>query len=525
MLKREISRLNVLVASAGAMVGSGWLFSPFISAQIAGSNALVSWVLAAIIMFFIALPLCELGTMFPVSGGMTNYPSFTHGHKVGFMFAWVSWLSYVVMTPIEIQAIMQYSSWLFPSLIVDESASLGLSPIGYVVALSIMSFVVALNMFGIKLVAQCNTYASFFKYMMPTIAIGALLCTSGGTTNIELNLWTGEAWTQIFSALSVGGIIFAFAGFQNGLMLAGEVKNPQKDIPIAILGSIVIAFALYFLLQWSFLVSVPVSYLKAGWAHLSFPGDHSPLVGLTMLVGLSWVATLLMFDAVLSPFGTTIIYTASTSRIVYGMAMNHHIPRWFGTVNSYQIPYVTLIVNFIVGAFSFLPFPSWQKMVAFLSSCSILSYGIGPICVLAMRRLQPSHERPFRLRHCVLLAHTAFFLCNVMLYWCGFEIIWKLDIALLIGFILNSVYNKESIFRCEKSVYWFLSYMVVMIVLSYLGSFGGKGVLVFPWDVMSILPFSILVLYASQFVLVKSCEFEDAKGDNKVNFQVEENCS
>ena len=49
MLKREISRLNVLVASAGAMVGSGWLFSPFISAQIAGSNALVSWVLAAII--------------------------------------------------------------------------------------------------------------------------------------------------------------------------------------------------------------------------------------------------------------------------------------------------------------------------------------------------------------------------------------------------------------------------------------------------------------------------------------------
>ena len=67
--------------------------------------------------------------------------------------------------------------------------------------------------------------------------------------------------------------------------------------------------------------------------------------------------------------------------------------------------------------------------------------------------------------------------------------------------------------------------MVVMIVLSYLGSFGGKGVLVFPWDVMSILPFSILVLYASQFVLVKSCEFEDAKGDNKVNFQVEENCS
>src|SRR5476649_400999 len=103
MLKRDISRSNILVTSAGGMIGSGWLFSPFISAQIAGSNALISWVIAAIFMLFIALPLCELGAMFPISGGMTNYPGFTHGGDVGFLFAWVSWLSYVVMTPIEIQ--------------------------------------------------------------------------------------------------------------------------------------------------------------------------------------------------------------------------------------------------------------------------------------------------------------------------------------------------------------------------------------------------------------------------------------
>lgn len=107
MLKRDISTTNVLVAAAGGMIGSGWLFSPFISAQIAGSNALIAWIIAAIFMLFIALPLCELGTMFPVSGGMANYPSFTHGPEVGFLFAWASWLSYVVMTPIEIQAIME----------------------------------------------------------------------------------------------------------------------------------------------------------------------------------------------------------------------------------------------------------------------------------------------------------------------------------------------------------------------------------------------------------------------------------
>nr|WP_244916693.1 hypothetical protein [Legionella quateirensis] len=64
MLKRDISTINILVASAGGMIGSGWLFSPYISAQMAGSNALISWIIAALFMLFIALPLCELGTMF-----------------------------------------------------------------------------------------------------------------------------------------------------------------------------------------------------------------------------------------------------------------------------------------------------------------------------------------------------------------------------------------------------------------------------------------------------------------------------
>src|SRR5471030_3109462 len=171
MLRLDISTTNVLVAAAGGMIGSGWLFSPFISAQMAGSNALVSWVIAAFFMVFIALPLCELGTMFPVSGGMSNYPTFTHGKEVGFLFAWTSWLSYVVMTPIEIQAILQYSSHFMPSLIVKEATALTLSPIGYVAAAAIMIFVVLINSYGIKLLAECNKFASIIKFILPSIAI------------------------------------------------------------------------------------------------------------------------------------------------------------------------------------------------------------------------------------------------------------------------------------------------------------------------------------------------------------------
>jgi amino acid transporter len=501
MLKRDISSVNILVASAGGMIGSGWLFSPFISAQIAGSNALISWIIAAIFMVFIALPLCELGTMFPVSGGMSNYPTYTHGREVGFLFAWTSWLSYVVMTPIEIQAILQYSSHFFPFLIKDQTDALSLSGYGYIAAISIMFFVVLLNSYGIKLLAECNKYASLIKFLLPSLAIASLIHVAPSFANVNVDLTTKTSWVQIFTALSTGGVAFAFTGFQNGLMLAGEVKNPQRDIPISILGAVLIGFLLYFMLQLSFIVAIPQHYLTHGWQLLSYPGDSGPLVGLTLLLGLGLVATLLMIDAAFSPFGTTLVYTAATSRIVYGMALNHHLPALFLKVNRHNIPYVTLYVNFFVGALSFLPFPGWQKLVAFLSSASILSYGIGPICLLAMRKLQPDLHRPFRLSHSMVFSHVAFYVCNLMLYWCGFDVLWKLDVALLVGLTISLFYHRKNPLSCGAPLCWFVVYMASLLIISYLGSFGGIGILTFPLDLLCLLPYSLGILYLSQRLL------------------------
>ncbi len=516
MLKRDISTTNILIVSAGGMIGSGWLFSPFISAQMAGSNALISWIIAAIFMLFIALPLCELGTMFPVSGGMSNYPTYTHGQEVGFLFAWTAWLSYVVMTPIEIQAILQYSSHFFPILVIKDTSVLILSTYGYAAAACIMFFVVILNSYGIKILAECNKYASIIKFILPSIAIVALLHRSPDFNNVQLHLGDKQSWIQIFTALSAGGIAFAFTGFQNGLILAGEVKNPQRNIPIAILGAVLIGFILYFMLQLSFIAAMPQAYLTHGWQALSYPGESGPLVGLALLLGLGVVATLLMIDAAFSPFGTTLVYTAATSRILYGMALNHHLPKLFLKTNRHNIPHFTLYANFLVGVLSFLPFPGWQKLVAFLSSASILSYGIGPICLLAMRKLQPTTHRPFKLSCSTTLSHIAFYFCNLMLYWCGFSIIWKLDIALLIGLVVCLSSHKKSFISGAYPLSWFLFYMSALTLISYLGSFGGIGLLQFPMDLMCIFPLSILVLCLSQALLSPSkhaeilCEGEEA---------------
>lgn len=502
VLKRDISTSNLLIAAAGGMIGSAWLFTPFIGAQIAGPNALVSWMIAAFFMLFIALPLCELGTMLPISGGLSNYPTYTHGREVGFLFSWITWLAYVVMTPIEIQAILQYSSHFFPALLIKEATYFKLSPLGYGLAILIMFFIVVLNSYGIKFLAECSKYASIIKFLLPSIAIIALIHHSPTLENITLDLTNKTRWIALFSALSAGGIAFAFTGFQNGLILAGEVKNPQKSIPIAILGAVLVGFILYFMLQLSFLMAVPQSYLQQGWQQLSFPGDSGPLVGLSLLLGLSVVAFLLLFDAAFSPFGTTLVYTAATSRILYGMALNKHLPPFFLKLNRYRIPYVTLYANFLVGICAFLPFPGWQKMVAFLSSASILSYGIGPICLLALRKIQPSQPRPFRLSGSLMICHSAFYMANLMLYWCGFSVIWKLYVAILIGFVVYLCYQKRRFLVHNYSLYWFFSYLSILVLLSYLGSFGGIAWLKFPFGMLVLFPFSVVMLYLSQYCLV-----------------------
>jgi hypothetical protein len=123
---------------------------------------------------------------------------------------------------------------------------------------------------------------------------------------------------------------------------------------------------------------------------------------------------------------------------------------------------------------------------------------------LAMRKLQPTRHRPFKLSASIFFCHLAFYACNLMLYWCGFDILWKLDLALLMGFVINLIYQKRSLADCSPSLYWFVLYMASMLLLSYLGSFGGIHRLQFPLDIIIILPFSITILHLSQWVLIDS---------------------
>ncbi len=497
MLERVLSKGNLLLLSAGGMIGSSWLFSPFISAKIAGPFALYSWVFITIFMVLIALPLCELGTIFPMAGGMVNFPSITHGNGLGFIFGWITWLSYVVVAPIEVQAVMQYASFYMPFLVDMTHHGFHLSSYGLMASFLVLFVVMIINSFGVRLFSHCNRYISIFKFIVPCVAIIGFFCVAPSFHNhIEFKLPHKSDWISIFSALSLGGIAFAFAGFQNGLLMAGEVKNPNQAIPLSILGAVAIGFIMYFCLQWSFLIAVPDSALTEGWHHLNFSGQRSPLVGLSIILGLGWVASLLLIDASVSPLGSSLVYTGVTARILYAMGYNKEIPPLFCSLNRYKVPFFALIINFIVGIFAFFPFPDWQNMVAFLSSCSILSYLIGPICLYAIEEHHPELRKGFYIPKAKLMCFFSFYSAMLMLLCCGFDILWKLSLAVLIGIILHWSVNKQELPR--KLVAWITSLLCSLLLISYLGVHGGINKIVFPMDLVILAPLSYFLLKFSQ---------------------------
>lgn len=518
-LKREITTSSILMVSAGGMIGCGWLFSPLYAAQLSGPAALISWALASLFMLFIALTLCELGAMFPVSGGMSNYPKITHGPLVGFILSWTSWLSYVVMTPIEVQAILQYMSIFIPSLSANHNGYTELTQIGYIVAIFIMVTLVAINAIGIRFLSESNKFISIWKFAIPSLAIIFLLSSSDGISNLSAaGGFMPNGWHGIFASLSLGGVAFAFTGFQNGLVLAGEVKNPQRNIPISILGAVILGFVFYSFLQLAFILALPPQYLEQGWSQIKFNGDAGPLVGLLGILGFAFLAKLLLVDASISPLGTAVVYTAATSRILYGMSVAHYLPKWVGRLNKSRIPYVTLIINLLFGLLAFFPFPSWQKMVGFLSSTSILSYAIGPICLLALRRQQPKKERPFLLPFHRIISLIAFYACNLMLYWSGWEIIWKLYLAIIIGIIIYiiSYYTKNYKINGSqrenmelKSSWWFFIYLTFILVISYYGPYGGGlNMVSVPLDFLIIFIISVIFLWMSSVFCIASQKSE-----------------
>jgi amino acid transporter len=122
-----------------------------------------------------------------------------------------------------------------------------------------------------------------------------------------------------------------------------------------------------------------------------------PFAGLAGVAGLGWLSILLRLDAFISPFGTGLVYQTSTSRIGYSLARNRYYPQIFARVDKNGVPWVSLILAFLLGLVFLLPFPSWKSLVGLVTSASVLMYAAAPLSLGAFRKQVPEASRPYRV--------------------------------------------------------------------------------------------------------------------------------
>lgn len=502
MLNRRFTPLSLLMISINGMVGSAWLFAPLYAAKIAGSAAIIAWVIGGLATAIIALTFAELSVMFPVAGGTAQIPQLSHGTFTSFILTWVAWLSALTMAPIEVQAILQYASTYFTSLVYFKNGVPILTTIGFLWATLLMLTFCIINIVSFKGLVRFNFILFHFKVIVIILAVIMLINVSFHPANfigLSEAAFSMTGWQAILTAVASGGVAFAFTGFKHGVELAGETKRFALAIPLAIVGSVLACLILYIGLQVAFIGALDPASLKGGWEHLTFSGDVGPFAGLAAGLGLVWLVKLLYIDAAVSPSGAGLIYVTSTARVLYAMSQIGYLPRWLSYLNKQKFPVAAIMVNFVLGMFLFLPLPGWQAMVSFLVSGMVISYAMGPIALLCMRLELPHQERYFRLPAAKIICLFAFYFCNLLSYWTGWDTISKLAIAMGIGlifFVIAAVRGRLAVESLGlKSALWILPYLLGLIIISYLGAFGGKNVIPFGWDFLVIGLFSIAILY------------------------------
>lgn len=517
-LRRDIGTIGLLFTAVGSIIGSGWLFGALSAAQIAGPGAIVAWSIGGVMIMLIGLCYAELGTMFPVSGGVIRFPHYAFGSFASYTFGWITWLAAASTTSIEVLAALQYSTNYLPWLQRLQDGVPVLTLRGLVVAIAMLALFSLINVIGIRWFARLNNALVWWKLAIILLTVGAFIATVFHGVNFTRAAAGGflpYGWSGVFSSIATAGIVFSYLGFSQGVSLAGETRNPQRNVPLAIIGSTVLTGLIYLLLQIAFIGALPNEAFAHGWAHIgtSFTGGianiavaFGPLAALASIMGLTWLAVLLYVDAVISPADTGLIYTTATARISYAMGRNGNAPRSLALVNTRGVPWASVILTFFAGVIFFLPFPGWQKLVGFVTSASVLSFGSGPLALLALRRHLPSRHRPFHLPAARTIAYLAFLSSNLIVYWSGWDTVWKLAVAVVAGYVILAIHEGRSRHATPpmefRSGGWVIVWLVGLTLLSWVGSYpaasshaGNLGLLSFGWAIVVFAAFSALILW------------------------------
>lgn len=451
-LKRTLDAKALIALGIGAIIGAGlFVRTAAASAEAAGPAVTLSFLVAAIGCAFAGLCYAEFAAMIPIAGSAYTYAYATMGEFVAWTIGWALVLEYALGAATVAIAWSEYLNNLLGGAIPYawchspmESSPDGVAGIMNFPALVILLLLTALLIKGTSESAKVNAIIVFIKVSIVLIFIAIGWGFVNPANHVPYMIPEGVAGHEGVFRHGWGGVLggagivfFAFIGFDAVSTAAQEAKNPSKDMPIGILGSLAVCTVLYVLFA-HVLTGV------ANWQEFKTAGKEASVAYAIQkyMHGYGWLGTSVTV-AILAGFSSVIlVMLLGQSRVFYSMANDGLLPKLFSELHpTFRTPYKSNMVLFVfVGLFAaFIP----GSMAGDLTSIGTLfAFVVVSIGIWVMRRTDPSVERPFKTPLVPIVPLLGALVCSAMIISLDHRTQITALVWMLIGFGIYFLYSK-----------------------------------------------------------------------------------
>ena len=379
-LKKELGVLTAISIVVGSVIGAGVFFKPYAIYQATGGApgmGMLAWIIGGLMSIFGALTFAEIAVLIPKTGGMVAYLGDLFDKRLGFMAGWM-------------QMIIFYPAFLAGyGVKVGSELSVYLGNHATIIGIIVIIAVVLLNISGTKTGSKVQVVSTVCK-LIPLFLIMIVGLALGKSDASIISPLVGEGKSSITALGStLLAVLFAFEGWTNVGAIAGEMKNPAKDLPKAIVGGVSIIMAIYLLINIAYIKVIPASELM---------NIESPAAAVAEVLFGKAGGSIIRIGIIISVIGAANGFLMSGSRVVYSLAKENSLPfaNKFSEVNENGSPVNAII---LIGSLACLysltgKFDLLTDIAVF--SCWIF-YTLTFLSVIKMRKDHPELERKYKV--------------------------------------------------------------------------------------------------------------------------------
>lgn len=443
-LNRVLGPIALLMMGIGVIIGAGiFILTGIASAFYAGPAIVLSFIISGIACMFTALCYAEFATMVPVAGSVYTYSYVTLGELWAWIIGWDLILEYLVIVAAVAIGWSNYFVEIFSSIGIILPNAL-VNPPGVeggiinLPAVLIVFVIMSLLIIGVRESSRFNTVIVFIKLSV------ILLFVAIGIYHINpanYSPFFPYGYIGVFKGAAI--IFFAYIGFDALTTAAEEVKNPQRTLPIAIIGSLIISSILYIVVALILNGMLPYSAFKETAAPVAFALQS---------IGINWASIVVSIGALCGITSVILVSLFGQTRVFFAMARDGLLPGLFARIHGkFKTPVTGIAVVGSIGAViaAFIPI---TDVVQLVNIGTLAAFILVSFAVIVLRRQQPNIPRPFKTPFVPVVPLLAIIFCSLLVIELPTITQLRFVVWLAIGLVIYYFYGRHRSFLNENNI-------------------------------------------------------------------------